>query len=714
MRPLTSRHIDVLWIFLLAIFLSSCFPRFYKVPKGQIQHEKVAKEYMAGAGQIDITPPPATSMGGFGSDIGKITRGYFGRLYAKSTYLEDKKGNYVIIVACDLWSFPQGLGDRVMVQLRKNQRLPFDIARENILFAATHTHHSAGNFSTSIGYNLGSSTVAGFHRDQFHFLAKSIAASIEEAYLGREPVTLSFAVRKVIGLTRNRSLDAFLENPSQEIAQFRARINNADEFVSNTPECLADKPDHFAAIDPWLTTLVIKSKANHLPIALINNFSVHPTSLGSENVLASADLFGVATLTIKNYLLTHYGPYENNQPVISFLNGSEGDISPNWTRLGRRESLRIGRKLAKRVISNMESRLEPITGNIRSRLKFVTIKNQWVADKERELVCDQNYYPKTAKTPLIGHSILKGAEDGRVEKEAPINECHFNEAVFSHKCHKAHGRKKKYLPGIFNILLKSSAPQKVPIGLYDIGNVRMIAMPGETTVALGERLKRAAKQGSSNHVLLVGLANEYISYFTTPPEYGAQHYEGASTIYGSATGIFLEEKLVDIVNQSANQNLYHGLKKYTPGMIFAPYKQKKVEQSFKQAFFNLRYYLKSMGDEDLEPNNDFLHYQWPNPEVVNYSSLPSVHIEILKNGQWNKLELEKRYPGYGYSIMEVQDDRHSHDVVSYISGNGKGLNRWETLWYLPNRMRDISKVRFVLSINDETYFSDILSLPPNR
>src|SRR5206468_2868321 len=41
-------------------------------------------------------------------------------------------------------------------------------------------------------------------------------------------------------------------------------------------------------------------------------------------------------------------------------------------------------------------------------------------------------------------------------------------------------------------------------------------------------------------VVLAGLANEYIQYFTTPQEYDAQHYEGGSTLYGRLESLVLQ------------------------------------------------------------------------------------------------------------------------------------------------------------------------------
>src|SRR5687767_7666911 len=68
--------------------------------------------FHAGAAKSDLTPPPGFPTGGY-SLAGSITRGQWGRLYARALYLEDPRGSNLALVACDLWSMPAGLGDRV-------------------------------------------------------------------------------------------------------------------------------------------------------------------------------------------------------------------------------------------------------------------------------------------------------------------------------------------------------------------------------------------------------------------------------------------------------------------------------------------------------------------------------------------------------------------------------------------------------------------------
>ena len=81
-------------------------------------------------------------------------------------------------------------------------------------------------------------------------------------------------------------------------------------------------------------------------------------------------------------------------------------------------------------------------------------------------------------------------------------------------------------------------PHILPMQLLRIGSLAVAAVPAEFTAAAGRRLKgtvRAAFGSELTHVVLSGYSNGYSGYVTTGEEYGAQHYEGASTLYGEHT-----------------------------------------------------------------------------------------------------------------------------------------------------------------------------------
>ena len=112
-------------------------------------------------------------MGGF-SVIGRVARGYWTRLWARAIYLEDHQGDALVLTICDLWSIPGGLSDRV-AEIVARDEAGRHIGRAQIILAATHTHHSPGNFSTSTMYNGFASPRSGFDPRLFDFLAHRIA-----------------------------------------------------------------------------------------------------------------------------------------------------------------------------------------------------------------------------------------------------------------------------------------------------------------------------------------------------------------------------------------------------------------------------------------------------------------------------------------------------------------------------------------------------------
>lgn len=76
---------------------------------------------------------------------------------------------------------------------------------------------------------------------------------------------------------------------------------------------------------------------------------------------------------------------------------------------------------------------------------------------------------------------------------------------------------------------------KVPVSVVRVGQVWLVAIPGEVTIGAGLRLRQtvASAVGTGvNNVLVQGYTNSYIHYLTTPEEYGAQNYEGGSTLFG--------------------------------------------------------------------------------------------------------------------------------------------------------------------------------------
>lgn len=81
-------------------------------------------------------------------------------------------------------------------------------------------------------------------------------------------------------------------------------------------------------------------------------------------------------------------------------------------------------------------------------------------------------------------------------------------------------------------------PHVLPLQLIKIGQVALAGVPAEFTSTAGRRLKaslRAVLGNAISYVAVSNYTNAYSGYVTTPQEYDAQHYEGASTLYGPHT-----------------------------------------------------------------------------------------------------------------------------------------------------------------------------------
>jgi len=83
-------------------------------------------------------------------------------------------------------------------------------------------------------------------------------------------------------------------------------------------------------------------------------------------------------------------------------------------------------------------------------------------------------------------------------------------------------------------------PSVLPLQIFQIGQLFILAVPAEFTTMAGRRLRNAILNivqpvYSGAVVVISGLSNAYSQYVATPEEYNEQRYEGASTLFGPNT-----------------------------------------------------------------------------------------------------------------------------------------------------------------------------------
>jgi hypothetical protein len=96
----------------------------------------------------------------------------------------------------------------------------------------------------------------------------------------------------------------------------------------------------------------------------------------------------------------------------------------------------------------------------------------------------------------------------------------------------------------------SGVPNVVPIVAVRVGPGVLVTIPGEGTKEVGARIRadveRAVAGAGIERVVIAGIANEFILYFTTPEEYARQHYEGGNTHFGTYSSNLLKAGLAQL------------------------------------------------------------------------------------------------------------------------------------------------------------------------
>lgn len=101
-----------------------------------------------------------------------------------------------------------------------------------------------------------------------------------------------------------------------------------------------------------------------------------------------------------------------------------------------------------------------------------------------------------------------------------------------------------WIPGFFAIPLGSAMPRVVSLVAAALGDTAWVTFPGELQTALGQMIKRDARARFAS-VLVAGLSNEYLGYFTTREDARAAKYVACATVYGPAAGRCLTEAAMD-------------------------------------------------------------------------------------------------------------------------------------------------------------------------
>ncbi|HEX8051779.1 MAG TPA: neutral/alkaline non-lysosomal ceramidase N-terminal domain-containing protein [Thermoleophilaceae bacterium] len=482
----------------------------------------------AGVGKADITPKLGYYLGGW-TRADRVAGGQHTRLHARALVLKrgDRK---VALVAIDLFMVPGGLVEQIGDRLAAR-----GLSEQNIVISASHTHSGPGGYANYPTLNTAAPSLetAGnptsfsaffdpkpADPELYRFLYDQISKAIERADDDLAPAAAGWGSTQIVGLTRNRSLEAHL-----------ADHGILKEYGEGREE---DDPGGYEhTVDPNVDVLRVdklvrrKKKTVRVPIGAWTTFADHGTVTKSSFQFYNQDHHGSAVQVFEQRV-RRAGHVPAGQEVLNvYGNGAEGDMSAGLSRDGPAASDYVGRIEASAMVRAWESAGKTLQSKPKLDVRWTRI-----------CFCGQEVEGGNVDDHSeLGIPFLTGSEEERGPLYDVTHE-HF-EGRRSAVDRGAQGHKNGGPIG--------NVPNRVPLLTVRVGSGVIASVPGEATKEVGERIRRAtmtAMTGAGvDRVAISGLANEFILYFTTPEEYERQHYEGGNTHFGKLSSVLLIQEL---------------------------------------------------------------------------------------------------------------------------------------------------------------------------
>jgi neutral ceramidase len=397
-----------------------------------------AAEVKAGVARVDLTPPLELKapLGGYGERMNRPAEGVHDRIFAKALVIADGQKKFALVTV-DIVGFPPPVKPLLV------ERLSGDgWTKEQIMLLPSHSHTSIEMNAINPANTFQVPQLGIYNARVFDFVMERLARVIQDAERQLTPVSIGTSSLSIDGWNRNRRGGA--------------------------------------VIDKELTITRLDA-AGGKPLAVLVNFTAHPTFMNGEDMLFSGDWPGHLQRTLESLV--------GDGVTAMYYNGAEGDQAPagrpdagnsRWERAER-----YGRDLG--IVAWKQWQQTPV----RPKADF-TYHLQAIALPERAL------HPDFMKTG--------GAEYGLSEK------------LF-----------KEMLPGMIPAQTESISLR--------LGDLLVVGIPGEMAASLGLKIKaEAGRLTGAKHPVIGGLADVWTSYILPAEEYRRGGYESSVSFYGEKLG----------------------------------------------------------------------------------------------------------------------------------------------------------------------------------
>ena len=360
----------------------------------------------------------------------------------------------------------QGIKQQVIFKLQETQG---DRYRDNnVLITAIHTHSGPGGYSTDAFYNL---STKGFSQKNFNTIVEGIVSAILRAQNNMAPAQIKIATGEVTGISYNRSPDAYLKNPQHERDRY---ANNVDTQM----------------------TLIRFDNLQGKPLGMLNWFPLHGVSMNNKNRFITSDNKGYAEYLFEKDFSSNYG---DSDFVAAFAQANAGDVTPNLYGheggvglVGLAAIKKAGLPQYREAKKLFNQANAVITGGVDNRHIFVamdrmTIDPQYTDGKQQ-----------TTCTAAIGLSMLAGTQDGEGFGKQGVTCDSVSHVLPGFVCSMMTTPCQGVKPIVIQTGLMNPpwTPNILPLQIFTIGRLVIVAAPVELTTMAGRRIQEAVAQQS--------------------------------------------------------------------------------------------------------------------------------------------------------------------------------------------------------------------------
>jgi hypothetical protein len=483
----------------------------------------------AGAGRADITPPTGYPLLGWARGDARAV-GQHTRLFARALVVQ-RGGRTLALVAEDLNAIPGGMVRHALERVRD-----LGLRERDVVVSATHTHAGPTGFANFLFKDaavptprLPQSGVSDPDPALYAFMVRRLALALRRAHAGLAPAVAGWGARRLTGVTRNRSLEAHLAGHGIHLPRGRGSAAQDPSGPSHT-------------IDPEVDVLRVDrlARGRRLPLAAWSSFANHGTVQRATFPFYNADHHATAGRVVEA-ALRRAGRVPRGQEVVAvFANGAAGDASAGLDRHGPAHAEHVGRSEARAILGAWRSAGRRMTSG-------PALGTRWT----RICFCGQD----APGGPVDDHAVFgKGYSTGSEEGRGPLFDA--LGVVYEGERLAAPVGRQGVKIAVRSDDARTLEPTAVPLTAARIGDRVLLTVPGEMTTGLGRRTRAAALRAVAGtglrRAVIAGYANEYASYFTTRAEYDAQHYEGATTVFGPGSGGLVGRALARLAGRLAH------------------------------------------------------------------------------------------------------------------------------------------------------------------